>query len=633
MSFDVLSMPWLPEAPVDFKQRCKSFDREDSDLGDRLRALASHRLTSSHAIIFQRTLGRLLTQGADLAPLSSFRLAILPSFTMDTIAGMIPAACARHGVAVDVAIAEFDQIVQTAFNPDAEVFRERPDGVLFLFDHRWIGLDRVAPSDDGSDRIDLAIDRLRTCVRRIREQFSAQCILSTIAAPPGTLFGSLERALPAAMRFNIDRFNQALVVLAAEERAILFDVAALAEQAGTARWFDPVAWYLYKIPFSADCSGLFADWLGRLLGAVRGKSRKCLVLDCDNTLWGGVIGDDGIENIVIGSGSGLGESFADVQQLALDLKARGILLAVCSKNNLENARLPFAEHPDMLIRESDIAVFQANWTDKPTNLEAIADALQIGLDSLVLLDDNPAERAQVRAALPMVAVPELPADPAYYAHYLSSAGYFEALTFSDEDRKRSDSYSANVERTELREQLRDLGDYLSALDMVLSTRPFDAVGRQRIAQLINKSNQFNVATRRYTEAEVERFERDPDIFTMQVRLRDKYSDYGMIGVCIATTSENDATAWDVDTWLMSCRVLGRKVEEAMLQTLVGAAREAGKMTIRARYLRTAKNNMVADLFDRLGFERIDETSDGDRTYCLDVEGVELEKLPHTRDDG
>jgi FkbH-like protein len=356
------------------------------------------------------------------------------------------------------------------------------------------------------------------------------------------------------------------------------------------------------------------------------------VLDCDNTLWGGVIGDDGIENIVVGPGSGLGESFASVQRCALDLKARGILLAVSSKNDDAVARQPFAEHPDMLLRESDLALFQANWTDKPTNLEAVARELRIGLDSLVLLDDNPAERAQVRAALPMVAVPELPADPAYYATYLASAGYFEALSFSDEDRKRDETYAADARRAELKTQVRDLGDYLSALEMVISLRPFDAIGRQRITQLINKSNQFNLTTRRYTQAEVERFEQDPEAFTLQVRLRDKYSDYGMIGVCIARPAPEDSDAWEVDTWLMSCRVLGRQVEHAMLQSLVTTARKTGKKTIYARYLKTPKNHMVEDLLDDLGFERIAETEAGDRSYRFDVDQFVMKPLPHLAEE-
>jgi FkbH-like protein len=630
MSFDIVGLAWLPDAPTDFKRRCRALSADTPGVGTEVATLATARLTSSQAIELGRSLSRLREQQAELLPLSPLRLAILPSFTMETIADFIPAASARHGVAVDVATAEFDQILQTALDGQAEVFQPRPDAVLLLFDHRWLGIDRFDPSSEG-DLVDAGLGRVATCLEHLWENIGAQVIISTIAVPPGPLFGSLDRSIAGSIRARVEQFNKRLVELAVEQGAIIFDVAALAEAVGTARWFDPVAWHLYKIPFASNCSAIFSDWLGRILGAMRGTSRKCLVLDCDNTLWGGVIGDDGLENIVVGTGSALGESFASVQQLALDLKARGIILAVSSKNDDAVARLPFAQHPDMLLRESDLALFQANWIDKPTNLEAVARELRIGLDSLVLLDDNAAERAQVRAALPMVGVPELPSDPAYFALYLASAGYFEALSFSDEDRKRVESYVANARRAELRDQVRDLGDYLSALEMVISLKPFDRIGRQRIAQLVNKSNQFNLTTRRYTEADIERFERDPAMFTLQVRLRDKYSDYGMIAVCIAGPSEADETAWEVDTWLMSCRVLGRKVEQAMLQALVTAAREAGKTAIYARYLKTEKNHMVAGLLDDLGFERTDEAPNGDRVYRLDVEAFAPEELPHTRE--
>ncbi|RYE40893.1 MAG: haloacid dehalogenase, partial [Hyphomicrobiales bacterium] len=303
-----------------------------------------------------------------------------------------------------------------------------------------------------------------------------------------------------------------------------------------------------------------------------------------------------------------------------------------SKNEDANARLPFNQHPDMLLREADIAVFQANWSGKPANLEAIAGALEIGLDSLVFLDDNGAERAQVRAALPMVAVPELPDDPAFYPLYLSSAGYFEALSFSDEDRKRIDTYTTNARRAEIRERAIDLGDYLRTLNMTIDIRPFDDLGRQRIVQLINKSNQFNLTTRRYTEAQVAAVSQEPSIATLQVRLKDRFSDFGMIGVYIARPYGDHDSAWEVDTWLMSCRVLGRKVEDAMLNALVDAAGRAGISTIYARYLRTAKNMMVADLFDRLGFEQIEANENGDRHYRLAVAGYVKKPVPHASAD-
>jgi len=367
--------------------------------------------------------------------------------------------------------------------------------------------------------------------------------------------------------------------------------------------------------------------LSRILGAIRGKARKCLVLDLDNTIWGGVIGDDGLEGIRLGQGSAMGESFLSVQQCALALRERGIVLAVCSKNTDEVARRPFREHPEMLLREEHIAVFQANWLGKPENLEAIARALNIGLDALVILDDNPAERAAIRATLPMVAVPELPADPSWYAWYLTAGGYFEAVTYSAEDLGRAESYASDARRAEVMSSARDVGDYLSSLDMTIRFAPFDAKGRQRITQLINKTNQFNLTTRRYTEAEVARMEADQSVYTLQVRLEDKFGDLGMIGIVICRTGANGSAIWDIDIWLMSCRVLGRKVEDAMLAEVARAAKAAGIETLHATYIPTAKNAMVSDLYGKLGFTMTAEEENGTRRFELQVAQYEARPLP------
>jgi FkbH-like protein len=622
-------MPWLPDAPEDFRARLKAVPALAADHGAALAQLALHRLNSTQARAFAKTLRGLAAEGVSLAPLAPFRLAVLSSATFDTIEDALVAAGARHGVALDLRMAEYDQIIQTAFNPAADVFADKPDAVFVHFDHHWLALDRF--SADPAGTVDAALDQVSMVLRALSEAPGAQIIVSNVATPPGGLFGSIDRSVAGTQRAQIAAFNRGLHDLALAMGALILDVAGLAEQVGTTTWFDPVMWNLYKLPIASDCAPLFADAVARMVGALRGKARKCLVLDCDNTLWGGVIGDDGMENILIGSGNPEGESFLAVQQLAIDLKKRGIILAVCSKNFDETARQPFREHADMLLRESDIAVFQANWTDKPSNLEAIAATLEIGLDALVFLDDNSAERAQVRAALPMVAVPELPADPAYYPLYLASAGYFEALAYSTEDSARVDSYIANAQRAEVKQQARDLGDYLRALDMTLTAQPFDAQGRARISQLINKSNQFNLTTLRYSEVEVRAVEDEADSLTLQVRLKDKFSDFGMIGVVIARPHVDDPDALDVDTWLMSCRVLGRRVEEAMLKAVVERAREAGKSRLYARYLPTPKNGMVRTLFDALGLELISEEADGERRYRLDLTGYTTPDLPFSRE--
>jgi FkbH-like protein len=310
------------------------------------------------------------------------------------------------------------------------------------------------------------------------------------------------------------------------------------------------------------------------------------------------VGDDGIEGIVIGQGSASGEAFVELQHAALRLHRRGVILAIASKNEEDTALSVFREHPEMVLKAEHIACHAINWESKPGNLRRIAEQLKIGLDSLVMVDDNPAERAAIRAALPMVAVPELPADPALVPGVLLAAGYFEATRLSREDIGRGQSYrelfASDRERTNHASEI----DYLQSLGMVLTIRAFNPIDRSRITQLINKTNQFNLTTRRYTEPQVAAMEADPTLFTVAARLRDRLSDHGIISIAICR-KVNDL--WDIDTWLMSCRVLGRWVEAAILQVIGRSAVAAGAQCLVGHYTPTAKNALVRDHYSALGF--------------------------------
>jgi FkbH-like protein len=348
------------------------------------------------------------------------------------------------------------------------------------------------------------------------------------------------------------------------------------------------------------------------------------VLDLDNTVWGGVVGDDGLEGILIGQGDATGEAHLEVQRVALALRDRGIVLAVSSKNNDDVARKPFKEHREMLLKEDHLAVFQANWSDKASNITAIAEELALGLESLVFLDDNPAERNIVRRTLPQVAVPELPADPAYFARVLLASGYFEAVALSDVDRKRAAFYQDNARRVALQKNVADIHAYLISLEMVMTVQPFDELGRARIAQLIGKSNQFNLTTRRYTEIEVAEAETDPDCMTLQIRLADTFGDNGMICVIICRRRGRD---WHIDTWLMSCRVLGRRVEEATLQEILFQARRAGIESLIGTYRPTERNSLVEKHYEKLGFALLEKKEDGTTLWRLDVASAAEVDLP------
>ncbi|MGI4878046.1 MAG: HAD-IIIC family phosphatase, partial [Janthinobacterium lividum] len=495
----------------------------------------------------------------------------------------------------------------------------RPDAVLVAID--WHGLP-IVPTPGNAAAAAASVDAALNMIDTVREGFRAHggalSIVSTVAPPAESAAGSLDRGLPGTMRFLCDRINAGLVERAAASADLLLDTAALAETVGLGDWADPTLWNVAKLPFDTVFLPLWADHVARLAAALKGRSRKALVLDLDNTLWGGVIGDDGLEGILIGQGDATAEAHLEVQRLALSLRDRGVVLAVSSKNTDSVAREVFTDHPDMLLRLDHISVFQANWNDKATNITAIADELALGLDSFVFLDDNPAERALIRRTLPDVAIPELPANPALYARTLAAAGYFEMIAFSAEDAGRAEMYQMNAKRAALKTQVADMGSYLASLNMEIGFAPFDGVGRARIAQLINKSNQFNLTTRRYTEADVLGFERDPATFTLQVRLADAFGDNGMIGVVICRDA--GARTWEIDTWLMSCRVLGRGVERMMLAEILLHAREAGIERLVGRYLPTAKNAMVSGHYATLGFTPLDADAAGFMPLDADAGG-------------
>ena len=626
----IADLPWLTSPPADFVEQCAALtaERGMDGLGAEVARLAGHGLDARQARRLARAMGRISQAGGDLAPLSPFRLVVLSNATFDFIGDHLPAAAARHGLALELILPPFDQPMQEALDPASQTRQAAADAILLALDHDWFAVGRPA-LDDPAGALAAATGRLTALIDALRANTSATLILSTVASPPTALFGSLDARAPGSPRSLVEALNAFIVALADESGALILDTRALAERVGAERWYDQVQYFAYKLPFASVFGAIYADWVGRLIGAARGKARKCLVLDLDNTLWGGVVGDDGVAGLTLGAGSARGESFLAVQKLALDLKRRGVILAVSSKNDDAVARDAFENHPEMALKLSDVAVFQANWLDKPSNLEAIAASLNIGLDALVLLDDNPAERAQVRAALPSVAVPELPADPAWYAWTLGEAGYFEAVGFSNEDRLRAATYATDAHRAGVRATARDLGDYLSSLDMRLTAAPFDAAGRTRIAQLINKTNQFNLTTRRYSEAQVAAMEADPSAITLQIRLADRFGELGMIGVVIARVGEgvDGVREAAVDSWLMSCRVLGRKVEEAMLQLLRERALAAGAHRIAAHYRPTPKNAMVRDLLDRLGFTLLAEDACGGRDYCLTLAEASPVTLP------
>jgi FkbH-like protein len=335
-----------------------------------------------------------------------------------------------------------------------------------------------------------------------------------------------------------------------------------------------------------------------VIAAMYGKFKKCLILDLDNTLWGGIIGDDGLENIQIG-GLGIGKAFSEFQYWIKKLKNRGIILAVCSKNTEGVAKEPFEKHPDMVLRLDDIAVFVANWENKADNIRTIQSILNIGFDSIVFLDDNPFERNMVRENVPQITVPELPEDPADYLEYLYPLNLFETVSFSDEDATRTTQYQVEAQRAVLQKSFANEDEFLQSLDMLSLVQPFNKFNTPRVAQLSQRSNQFNLRTIRYTEADIEQISSAAGFFTFTFNLVDKFGDNGLIGVIILQ-KEDDSTLF-IDTWFMSCRVLKRGMENFTLNTIANFAKEKGFTNLKGEYIATAKNEITKDHYQKLGF--------------------------------
>jgi FkbH-like protein len=611
---------WLP-AIADFPARLKALDAEPDPAAAwaALVVLAETRLDFIRTARLDRSLQRRFGETPPPALATRpVRLAVLGSSTLEHLLPAIRVAALRRGLWVRTHTGGYGQYRQELEDPGSALYAFAPDAVLFAFDapHLLAAASASASAEAAGAIAEGALMQLRQCWQRAREAFRGHVLQQTLLPVFPALLGNNEHRLPGSRAGLVARLNAGLRE-AAEAAGI--DLVALDQQVaadGLDRWHDPVLWHRGKQEVSPAAAPIYGELVARVLAARQGRSRKCLVLDLDNTLWGGVIGDDGLDGIALGQGSALGEAFVAVQHYARELARRGVILAVCSKNDEANALAPFDAHPDMVLKRGDVAAFVANWQDKATNLRTIAQQLNIGLDALVLLDDNPFERNLVREALPMVAVPEVPDDPALFAQCLADAGYFEGLAVTEEDRTRTGQYQANLARDALAAQATDLEGYLRRLELRLVVRPFDRLNLQRIVQLINKTNQFNLTTRRYTEDEVLAVMADPATFGLQFRLIDRFGDNGIIAIAIARAAADEAR---IDTWLMSCRVLGRGVERATLDVVAAAAQRRGLRRLIGEYRPTAKNGMVQDHYEKLGFAVVARAADGGASYALDLD--------------
>lgn len=558
-----------------------------ADLQSALASSAPYALFAKSEKLVER-----LIASAAWAPRRKARLALLASSTTAILAPVLRATAFARGVELEIYQGLYGNFRQEVLDPNSGLYRFQPDLAIVLVNHRDLHL---GPLEDNHFAMRFA-EGLRDLWALLRQRSACHIIQLGLDLPPHGAWGSLEDTLAEGRRRAIASAN--LTLSANLPTGISFlDPNALVAELGDRFWSD-TQWYSAKQYPAPSALPRLADYLCAHSMAALGLSSKVLAVDLDNTLWGGVIGEDLLGGIRVGPPTPDGEAFVALQQYLKELQQRGVLLAVCSKNNRADAEAPFRQHEAMVLKLDDFAAFAANWNDKAGNLRTIAADLALGLDSFVFLDDNPMERAWVRSQLPQVIVPECGSKPWEMLAALERGLYFETICLTREDRQRHENYRANQARSALKHDAASLEDFLESLEMVAEDGPVDDHTLARVTQLVNKTNQFNLTTRRYTEEQVRAMALSPDWWCRWFRLADRFGDHGLIGAILAHRSSR---RWTVDTWLMSCRVLGRNMEQFMAACLLQSAWQSGAAEVVGRYVPTEKNGLVQDLYPRMGF--------------------------------
>ena len=556
------------------------------------------------------------------ADLPAIKVALTGDTATQFLATAIRGTGAERGYQIDLFEAEYNQVERQFLDPSSELYQTDADFIVLFQSTHKLGEKHslLSPSQQES----LAEERLAFVASVCENPMLASKKIICLNYPEieDTVFGSYATKVTSSFTYQVRKLNMGLMDLS-QRYANLFicDIAGLQNKLGRDMMFAPNVYVSTEMVLSIDALPYVASRVMDIICAIKGQFKKCLILDLDNTVWGGVIGDDGLEGIQLGHGLGIGKAFTEFQMWVKKLKQRGVIICVASKNNEETAKEPFEKHPDMVLKLEDIAVFQANWETKVDNIRTIQRILNIGFDSMVFLDDNPFERNIVRENIPGITVPELPQDPGEYLEYLYSLNLFETASYSQADKDRTKQYQVEAQRVSLQKTFSNEADFLKSLDMTSVVSGFNKFNTPRVAQLSQRSNQFNLRTVRYTEADIEALGKDPDVIDLSFTLEDKFGDNGLIAVIIM--KKQDEETLFIDTWFMSCRVLKRGMEDFTLNTMVEAAREKGYKRIVGEYLPTPKNKMVENHYPSLGFQKLEGTPTAQ--YVLDVEQYQPRK--------
>lgn len=552
----------------------------------------------------------------DNSGLPVLKLALLGDTATQFLATAIKGIGIERGYNIDLFESEYNQIEQQIFDPTSELNSfDAQFVVVFQSTHKLNEKYSLMPSDSWGTLAEQRIEFVKT----ICEVIKVPVIYFNYSEIEDTVFGSYANKVSNSFSYQVRKLNYELMNLTqAFSNLFICDLAGLQNKFGRDFIFNPSIYTSTEMILSLDAVPYVASRVMDIVAALQGKVKKCLILDLDNTLWGGIIGDDGLEGIELGHGLGIGKAFSEFQMWIKKLKNRGIIICVCSKNDEAKAKEPFEKHPDMILKLEDISVFIANWESKVDNIRMIQKILNIGFDSMVFLDDNPFERNVIRENISGIIVPELPEDPAYYLEYLYSLNLFETASYSVADKDRTKQYQVQAERVAFSKTFANEDDYLKSLNMVSKVEGFNNFNIPRVAQLSQRSNQFNLRTVRYSDVDIKALSEDSNSICLAFSLEDKFGDNGLIAVVIM--KKQDAETLFIDTWFMSCRVLKRGMENFTLNTIVSAAKNKGYKKIIGEYLPTPKNEMVKDHYANLGFTKIKEAETA--KFLLEVENYE-----------
>lgn len=552
---------------------------------------------------------------ADLSGLPKVKLALVGDTATQLLVTAIRGMGIECGYNLEVFEAEYNQVERQFFDTSSDLYQFDADFiVLFLSTHKLCEHHSLLPANEQAN---LARERVAfiESICHIPALESKKIICFNFPEIDDAIFGNYANKVRSSFPFQVRQLNYELMELAARTPNLnICDIASIQNKLGRDMMFAPNIYISTEMVLSLDSLPFIAERVMDIVYAVNGHFKKCLIIDLDNTIWGGVIGDDGLEGIQLGHGLGIGKAFTEFQMWIKKLKQRGIIICVVSKNNEETAKEPFEKHPDMVLKLNDIAVFIANWETKVDNIRTVQNILNIGFDSMVFLDDNPFERQMVRENIPDITVPELPKDPGEYLEFLYSQNLFETASYSLADKDRTKQYQIEAKRMSFSKTFTNEADFLKSLHMLSEVSGFTKFNTPRVAQLSQRSNQFNLRTIRYTEADVSAMADDSEIIDLSFTLEDKFGDNGLVAVVILKPISKDSLF--IDTWLMSCRVLKRGLEDFVLNTIVERANNAGYHKIIGEYIPTTKNKMVEQHYQNLGFQKC-EGADSD-LYELDV---------------